>query len=101
MGMWYVQIVATEFSDNFTQLKLILDHPVGENVQKYHFWGLSDAKNALFACFLKLGGSVWDITVLDEPGILLRRSGHPTSLYLERKEFPKKIGPWKFGIGPK
>ena len=34
--------------------------------------------------------------MLDEPGILLRRSGHPTSLYLERKEFPKKIGPWKF-----
>ena len=99
--MWYVQIVATEFSDDFTQLKLILDHPVGENVQKYHFWDLSDAKNALFACFLKLGVSVWDITVLDEPGILLRRSGHPTSLYLERKEFPKKIGPWKFGIGPK
>ena len=34
--------------------------------------------------------------MLDEPGILLRRSGHPTSLYLEQKEFPKKIGPWKF-----
>ena len=53
-------------------------------------------KMPFFACFLKLGGSVWDVTVLDEPGILLRRSGHPTSLYLERKEFPKKIGPWKF-----
>ena len=95
--MWYVQIVATGFSDDFTQLKLILDHTVGENVQKYHFWDLSDA---LFACFLKLGGSVWDITVLDEPGILLRRSGHPTSLYLVRKEFPKKLGRGNLGIGP-
>ena len=98
--MWYVQIVATEFSDDFTQLQLILNHPVGENVQKYHFWGVSDAKNALFACFLKLGGSIWAITVLDVPGILLRRSGHPTSLYLERKEFPKKLGRGNLGLGP-
>ena len=47
MGMWYVQIVATEFSDDFTQLQLILNHPVGENVQKHHFGGLLEAKNAL------------------------------------------------------
>ena len=32
-----VQIVATEFSDDFTQLQLILSHAVGENVQKHHF----------------------------------------------------------------
>ena len=32
-----VQIVATEFSDDFRQLQLILNHPVGEIVQKHHF----------------------------------------------------------------
>ena len=47
MGMWYVQIIATEFSDDFTQLQLILSHAVGENVQKHHFGGLLEAKNAL------------------------------------------------------
>ena len=62
-------------------------------------WKFRD-KNALFACFLKLGGSIWAITVLDVPGILLRRSGHPTSLYLERKEFPKKLGRGNLGLGP-
>ena len=30
--MWGVQIVATEFSDDFRQLQLILSHPVGETV---------------------------------------------------------------------
>ena len=34
--MWGVQIVATEFSDDFRQLQLILNHPVGEIVQKHH-----------------------------------------------------------------
>ena len=53
-------------------------------------------KRTLFACFLELGGSIWAKTVLNEPGIPLRRSGHPTSLYLKQKEFPKKIGTWKF-----
>ena len=42
-----VQIVATEFSDDFRQLQLILNHPDGEIVQKYHFGGLLEAKNAL------------------------------------------------------
>ena len=51
--------------------------------------GLSGPKRTLFACFLELGGSIRAITVLDESGIPLRRSGHPTSLYLEQKEFPK------------
>ena len=37
IGMWGVQIVATEFSDDFRQLQLILNHPVGEIVQKHHF----------------------------------------------------------------
>ena len=45
--MWGVQIVATEFSDDFRQLQLILNHPVGETVQKHHFGGLLEAKNAL------------------------------------------------------
>ena len=49
----------------------------------------------LFDRFLKLGGSIWTITVLDEQSIPLRCSGHPTSLYFEKK-FPHKIGPWKF-----
>ena len=45
--MWGVQIVATEFSDDFRQLQLILNHPDGEIVQKHHFGGLLEAKNAL------------------------------------------------------
>ena len=49
----------------------------------------------LFDRFIKLGGSIWAITVLDEQSIPLRCSGHPTSLYFEKK-FPHKIGPWKF-----
>ena len=44
--MWGVQIVATEFSDDFRQLQLILNHPDGETVQKHHFGGLLEAKNA-------------------------------------------------------
>ena len=47
IGMWGVQIVATEFSDDFRQLQLILNHPVGENVQKHNFGGLLEAKNVL------------------------------------------------------
>ena len=54
--------------------------------------GLSGPKRTLFACFLELGGSIWAITVLNEPGIPLRRSGHPTSLYLKQQEFPEKLG---------
>ena len=54
--------------------------------------GLSGPKRTLFACFLELGGSIWAKTVLNEPGIPLRRSGHPTSLYLKQKEFPEKLG---------
>ena len=61
---------------------------------------LSGPKRTLFACFLELGGSIWAITVLNEPGIPLRRSGHPTSLYLKQKEFPKKLGHGNLGIGP-
>ena len=33
--------------------------------------GLSGPKRTLFACFLEMGGSVWAITVLNEPGIPL------------------------------
>ena len=45
--MWGVQISATELSDDFTQLQLILSHLVEENVQKHHFGGLLEAKHAL------------------------------------------------------
>ena len=45
--MWGVQTVATKFSDDFMQLQLILNHPVGETVQKQHFGGLLEAKNTL------------------------------------------------------
>ena len=47
IGMWGVQIVATEFYDDFRQLQIILNHPDGETVQKHHFGGLLEAKNAL------------------------------------------------------
>ena len=63
--------------------------------------GLLGPKRTLFACFLELSGSIWALTVLNEPGIPLRRSGPPTSLYLEQKEFPKKLGGGNLGIGPK
>ena len=55
----------------------------------------------VFDCDLELGGSKWVITVLDEQGILLPRSGHPTSLSLKKIEFPKKLGLGNLGIGPK
>ena len=45
--MWGVQIVTTEFSDDFRQLQLILNYPDGGTVQKHHFGGLLEAKNAL------------------------------------------------------
>ena len=57
--------------------------------------GLLGPKRTLFACFLELGGSIWAITVLDEPGIPLRRSGHPKPIF-GTKRIPKKIGTWKF-----
>ena len=62
--------------------------------------GLSGPKRTLFACFLELGGSIWAITVLNEPGIPLRRSGHPTSLYLKQKEFPENWAVEVKGLGP-
>ena len=54
--MWGVQTVATEFSDDFTQLQLILNHAVGENIQKHHFGGLLEAKNALLE--ISLGANI-------------------------------------------
>ena len=62
--------------------------------------GLLGPKRTLFARFLELGGSIWAKTVLNEPSIPLRRSGHPRSLYLKQKEFPKKLGHGNLGIGP-
>ena len=55
----------------------------------------------LFDRFLKLGGSIWTITVLDEQSIPLRCSGHPTSLYFKQKNVPHKGGQGKKGpFGP-
>ena len=51
IGMWGVQTVATECPDHFMQLKLILNHPVGENVQKHHF-GTLPRPNTPFKRFL-------------------------------------------------
>ena len=64
-------------------------------VPKRTLYGQNGPFLPLFDRFLKLGGSIWTITVLDEQSIPLRFSGHPTSLYFEKK-FPHKIGPWKF-----
>merc|ERR1712015_195466 len=60
------------------------------------FFRPNQALLPVFDRFLELGGSKWAITVLDEQGIPLRCSGHPTSLYLKQKNVPHKIGPWKF-----
>ena len=65
------------------------------------FWGWYRPFLPVFVRFLELGGSKWAITVLDEQGILLRWSRHPTSLSLKKIEFPKKLGLWNLGIGPK
>ena len=49
-----------------------------------------------FDRFLKVDGSIWAVTVLDEQGVLLRCSGHPKRLYLEHQKYTTKMGPWKF-----
>ena len=48
--MWGVQIVATEFSDDFTQLQLITSHAVGEKDQKHHFGGQKSPLRGLWEC---------------------------------------------------
>ena len=69
--------------------------PRTSEVPERTFYGQNGPFLPLFDRFLKLGGSIGTITVLDEQSIPLRFSGHPTSLYFEKK-FPHKIGPWKF-----
>ena len=69
--------------------------PRTSEVPERTFYGQNGPFLPLFDRFLKLGGSIWTITVLDEQSIPLRCSGHPTSLYFKKK-FPHKIGPWKF-----
>ena len=54
--------------------------------------GISEPKRTLFACFLELGGSIWATPVLDEQGIPLRWSGHPTSQYLKQKNSHQELG---------
>jgi hypothetical protein len=54
-------------------------------VPKRTLYGQNGPFLPLFDRFLKLGGSIWTITVLDEQSIPLRFSGHPTSLYFEKK----------------
>ena len=55
----------------------------------------------VFDHFLELGGSKLAITVLDEQGIPLRCSGHPTSLYLKQKISITKFGRGNLGTGTK
>ena len=62
--------------------------------------GLWGHNKPLIAGFLTLGGPTWAITVLNEPGIPLRRSGHPTSLYLKQKNFLKNWAVEIKGLGP-
>ena len=69
--------------------------PRTSEVPERTFSGQNGPFLPLFDRFLKLGGSIWTITVLDEQSIPLRCSGHPTSLYFE-KNVPHKNGPWKF-----
>ena len=54
-------------------------------VPKRTLYGQNGPFLPLFDRFLKLGGSIWTITVLDEQSIPLQCSGHPTSLYFEKK----------------
>ena len=52
----------------------------------------------LFDRFLKLGGSIWTITVLDEQSIPLQFTGHPTSLYFEKKIAHTKLARGNLGL---
>ena len=66
-------------------------------VPKRTLYGQNGPFLPLFDRFLKLGGSIWTITVLDEQSIPLRFSGHPTSLYFEKK-IPKKLARGNLGL---
>ena len=73
---------------NGGQLGLNLVHrgpPRTSEVPKRTLYGQNGPFLPLFDRFLKLSGSIWAITVLKEQSILLRCSGHPTSLYFEKK----------------
>ena len=66
--------------------KNITSYPPGSSkVLKMKFLGKNGPFLPLFGRFLELGGSIWAITVLKEQSIPLRCSGHPTSLYFEKK----------------
>ena len=85
------------------QVKVCFDHesnsgrPMGGSwdqiwsteVPKRTLYGQNGPFLPLFDRFLKLGGSIWTITVLDEQSIPRRFSGHPTSLYFEKKIPPQ------------
>ena len=64
--MWGVQIIATKCLDHYTQLQLILNHSIGENVQNF-FWGaLLRTKKALLEVpgrFLPMDGSICTVIV--------------------------------------
>ena len=59
--------------------------PGPSEVPERTFYGQNGPFLPLFDRFLKLGGSIWTITMLDEQSIPIRFSGHPTSLYFEKK----------------
>ena len=60
--------------------------PLGPSeVPNSTFYGQNRPFLPVFDRFLKLGGSIWAITVLDKQSIPLQCSGHPTSPYLKQK----------------
>ena len=69
--------------------------PGPSEVLKMKFLGKNGPFLPLFGRFLELGGSICAITVLDEQSIPLRCSGHPTSLYFEKK-IPTQNWPVEF-----
>ena len=78
--------------------RLLLGSP---DVLERTFYGQNVPFLPVFDPFLALGGSIWAITVLDEQGIPLRCSGHPTSLCSEKKLSLTKLGRGILGIRAK
>ena len=75
--MWGVQIIATKCLDHYTQLQLILNHSIGENLQNLFFFGggPSEDKKALLEVprrFLQMDVSICAIIVYNDQGISLR-----------------------------
>merc|ERR1712001_562995 len=72
--------------------------PRTSEVPERTFYGQNGPFLPRFDCFLKLGGSIWTITMLDEQSIPIRFSGHPTSLYFEKKNSHTKLARGNLGL---